>query len=566
MPNENQNEQIQDVQDQDLLTGVLGALYEKLTLGNDDALRDSGQFFAWEPVGIPVTPKGMRFMQGLMGEGEFDKATRESVAQLANATNKIKEAKNKAEEEGADTEQDQGVLDAITEADKIYQREKDSYERLVQAAEFSRMLNQVPAVPEFEDGKARSMILHNPQNDVIGVYQNILRFSETASYKISEKDKAKIKRLRGLFWEEYEEEDLITEEKVTKYRKSRLMTEYERCMMEYEIAMMAFQNAKAEAASGRIAGAAAKFAMTGPILQNKVRFARDQWEMSGRKSDVDKVSAFTASVGMRDGGLIKRELLGRMEATKMLSPLGGEFYMTTLTPSAFMDSDAGWMEFSFSKYANQQSQSTKYKDTQTSAGGALILPMGLSLGGKGSKGKQTSKGRSGFQAENFHFSCEYTMVNIDRGSFFDRAFVQSNMWRFPKGMDPISDGGTPPKGQMPAITTRAILVRNIEMRISFHKGEAERFAEATQVSGSGTVAYGPFALTASHSENKGSGGSSGKRSGQVQTLRSDGMMIAGYMCDTLPLSPNPLDDDALTWGAPDTALDLADSKPELETA
>ena len=40
----------------------------------------------------------------------------------------------------------------------------------VQAAEFSRILNQVPVVPEFEDGKARAMILHNPQNDVISVY------------------------------------------------------------------------------------------------------------------------------------------------------------------------------------------------------------------------------------------------------------------------------------------------------------------------------------------------------------------------------------------------------------
>lgn len=558
MPNENQNEQIQDIQDQNLLTGVLGALYQKLTMGNDDSLRDSGQFFAWEPAGISVTPQGMRFMQGLMGEGEFDKATRESVAQLANATNKIKLAKEKAEEDGADVEQDQGVLDAITEADKVYQREKDSYERFVQAAEFSRMLNKVPAVPEFEDGKARAMILHNPQNDVIGVYQTILRFSETASYKISDEDKAKIKRLRGLFTEEYEEEDLITEEKVTKYRKSRLVTEYERCMMDYEMAMMAFQNAKAEAAAGRVAGAAAKFAMTGPILQNKVRFAKDQWETTGRKTDVEKVAAFIASAGMRDAALIKRELLGRMEATKMLSPIGGEFYMTTLTPSSFIDDDAGWQQFSFSKYANEHGQSSEYKNTETSAGGVLVLPMGLSVAGQGSHAKQTSEARSNYQAENFHFSCEYTMVNIDRGSFFDRAFVQSNMWRFPQGMDPISDGGTPPTGQMPAITTRAILVRNIEMRISFRKGEAERFAEATQISGGGGVAYGPFALRGSHSVDEGEQSSSSSNQGQMQTLRSEGMMIAGYMCDTLPLSPNPLDDDAITWGAPDTTLDLPD--------
>ena len=565
MPNENQNEQMEDIQDQNLLTGVLGALYEKLTMGNDDALRDSGQFFAWEPVGTPVTPEGMRFMQGLMGEGEFDRATRESVAQLAAATQKIEEAKAKAETEGGDTAQNPGVLDAISEADKIYQREKDSYERLVQAAEFSRLLNKVPAVPEFEDGKARAMILHNPQNDVIGVYQTILRFSETASYKISDKDKAKIKRLRGLFWEQYEEEDLITEEKVTKWRKSRLLKEYERCMLDYETAMMTFQNAKAEAASGRVAGAAAKFAMTGPILQNKVKFAKDQWETSGRKSDVEKVAAFIASVGMRDAALIKADLLSRMEATKMLSPLGGEFYMTTLTPSSFIDEGAGWMEFSFSKYANSSEQSAEYKNTETKAGGTLILPIGLSVGGSGTHAKQTSESRSGYQAENFHFKCEYTMVNIDRGSFFDRAFVQSNMWRFPQGMDPISDGGTPPKGQMPAITTRAILVRNIEMRISFHKGEADRFAEASQTKGGGAVAYGPFVMRASHAVDQGESGSSQSKEGQVQTLRSDGMMIAGYMCDTLPTSPNPLEDDAVTWGAPDTTLDL-DQPTEPEPA
>ncbi|MBT8410819.1 MAG: hypothetical protein KJP02_03345 [Octadecabacter sp.] len=561
MPNENQNEQMKDIEDQDLLTGVLGALYEKLTMGNDDALRDGGQFLAWEPVGIACTPEGMRFMQGLMGEGEFDKATRESVAQMAQATKMVEDAKAAADENEGDTDQDPGVLAAISEADKIYQREKDSYERLVQAAEFSRMLNKVPAVPEFEDGKARAMILHNPQNDVISVYQNLLRMSETASYKISEKDKAKIERLRGLFWEKFEEEDLITEEKVTKWRKSRLMTEYERCMMDYEVAMMAFQNAKAEAASGRVAGAAARFAMTGPILQNKVRFARDQWETSGRKTDVEKVAAYIGSVGMRDAGLIKADLLARMESTKMLSPMGGEFYMTTLTPSSFLDEDAGWLEFSFSKYANSSDHSSEYKNTETKAGGALVLPIGLSIGGRGSKAKQTSESRRGFQAENFHFKCEYTMVNIDRGSFFDRAFVQSNMWRFPDGMDPISDGGEPPTGQMPAITTRAILVRNLEMRISFRKGEASKFAEASQTSGGGGVAYGPFVMRASHSVDEGESGGASSREGQVQTLRSEGMMIAGYMCDTLPMSPNPLDDPAVTWGAPDIAINL--DEPEL---
>ena len=150
-------------------------------------------------------------------------------------------------------------------------------------------------------------------------------------------------------------------------------------------------------------------------------------------------------------------------------------------------------------------------------------------------------------------SVKYTMVNINRQSFFDFAFVRSNMWRFLEGMDPLSDGGTPPTGEMPALATRAILIKDLEMSYTDSSGEQHSSSKSTNISGGGSYGFGPFKVegSASHDNTSNEGGESG--SSMNQTLGTDGMQLIGYLCTMLPKAPNPLDNDAVTWSVPDIA-------------
>ncbi|MEO0357468.1 MAG: hypothetical protein AAF386_04080, partial [Pseudomonadota bacterium] len=318
-----QNDQIEKIEDQDLLTGVLGTLYRKLTMGNDDRIRSNQQFFAWLPTGYAVTPESMRFMKTLMGESASDAKTMQEASEVVHAAEKVRLAKEQARAEAVANGQDvpdgedvitPDVQAAQSEADKVYQRNRDTAERLEQAAQFSEILNQVPAVPEFDTDKPQAMVLYQSQTDVRHVFNSVLRMCETASYKLSDDDKKKIARLRNLFVEKYEETDLITEEKVTKYRQSRLYEQYQTHMMAYETAMMEYQNLRTEAMAGTIPGATMRFATQGPVLENRVKFAHNAWVMNGRKNDVDRVAAYLESAGLRDAGLIKSELFARQRS------------------------------------------------------------------------------------------------------------------------------------------------------------------------------------------------------------------------------------------------------------
>jgi len=146
------------------------------------------------------------------------------------------------------------------------------------------------------------------------------------------------------------------------------------------------------------------------------------------------------------------------------------------------------------------------------------------------------------------------MVNINRQSFFDFAFVRSNMWRFLEGMDPLSDEGTPPVGEMPALATRAILIKDLEMSYIDASGEQHSTNSGTNVSGGFSAGFDPFGSangSFAHDNSSSEGGTSGSH--MNQTLGTDSMQLIGYLCTMLPKAPNPLENDAVTWSVPDIA-------------
>lgn len=103
-------------------------------------------------------------------------------------------------------------------------------------------------------------------------------------------------------------------------------------------------------------------------------------------------------------------------------------------------------------------------------------------------------------------------------------------WRFnpASGFGDVSDGNSPPQGMMPMYASALIIARNIQY-----------------ASPSGTAASAPSQSDTNPFILKDDGGNAATDS-SVDSVPSDSMLILGFVCMPLPLSPNP--DPSLNWG------------------
>ena len=128
------------------------------------------------------------------------------------------------------------------------------------------------------------------------------------------------------------------------------------------------------------------------------------------------------------------------------------------------------------------------------------------------------------------------------------AFLTSHGWRFDQNnvltkSDRLSDGGSPPKGKMPAYPTTAIFVR----KLSLSFGESHAFsdfvanAQSSSTSAGGFACFGPFFVGGSGSHKSGSGDTRRDYGFKYEnnTMNVDGMQLIGFKCHVMPKSPDP---------------------------
>ncbi|MEM6888310.1 MAG: hypothetical protein AAF636_09270 [Pseudomonadota bacterium] len=543
--------QVQNVVEEALFTGALSALYKQLFAPEgDDLLRKTNQFVAWLPGGHAVDKGGLRFANGLAGECTLGRADSIAVQKIRNAGDRISQAVARSEAKGEMAQDTPDVIAALEEAEMIREANQDAFARLEQAIDIADLFNQIPDVPNFGKDAPRATALHRSGADVMDVYCNLLRFCDTASYETTPAEIAKIKRLRALFFEEFEEQDTVSGKRVRRWRKSRLLSEYERTMRDYETAETEFQLLCRQATGGMVPGAKMRFSTKGAILRNRVRFAMDQWSTFGRKNDVERVVAYLECQGFRDAGLIKRDLLDKMCSGRLAKPRGGVFYPVALTPPSFVDEDTGWMKLSYSESASDKASTADMSYLAPLRHDSEFLCV-LSAAAKGSDPECGGASGHSYRAERIDFKCEYTIVNIERGALFDRAFLTSRMLRLPAGVAPVCDGSVPPNGRMPALATRAIFMRNLLVNIRFAEGDAKSFRDAHSVTGKDgfyLLGFGGFRLDCNNSDSFGLGDAVHHLGGQA--LRSEGLQLVGLLYDILPECPMPLTDPNLTWSGP----------------
>ncbi|MCA6079118.1 hypothetical protein [Fulvivirga sedimenti] len=503
-----------EVLPEELMNSVLGKLYDVLTNGDGDVVPQSkDNYLAWLSVGMPFPKDELDFLsEGLTG------VVRKPQRQVAVA----------GEEQPPEPE--------ISDEERRELLGQDVNRKYMQAENLARLCDMLPDTGNVTGDV--TMNVWNPENNLSQAYYHVLKFSQVANFEPDEATKAKIVRLRSLLQEKKTKKNLITEEEEEVTQETELVKKYNEKMQNYLNAALEYNSHRINALAGNDPQAVHYFAINGSILRNKVMAAKHDWVTNGFKEEYDQIAAYIGQVEGRSMVTLKQQYIDDLEKARLTGiASGSDFYFTSLLPGGFAKTDNGWTEFTFksSDYASHY----KFDSKKGGGGGGLSLGF-FNIGGTGSYEEQKSTRK--IDTSNFSLSFKICQVAISR-PWFNVNYLTSKYWRFdesnPEFKDNfISDGKNPPDGMIPAYTTTAIFVK--DLNLYFGERNSEFASEMKKASGGGFVSWGPF-----HAGGKYESASREYDSSvefDSQGIRIKGMQLIGFKCHKMDKSPDPKPD------------------------
>ncbi|MHB8770671.1 MAG: hypothetical protein ACYC7J_06735 [Syntrophales bacterium] len=513
-----------------MLNSIMGKVYNILTNGDDTVPKSEDNFFSWATPGIPVDPEDFRFLkQGLTG------VVRKAALDEMRTTDT-----DGSKEETKQPELTPALLEQL--------RATDAAQLIRQAEDFSRLVDFVPDVAANTNNQFASLSIMNNEGTLSDRYEYILRMSQVMKSELPDALKQKIEKFRGLLQVTKTKKNLIDDSEIQVTEPSPLVQVYNEKMKAYIDAALEYNSHRIDALSADNQKAVQYWAINANILRNKVKAAMSDWVSSGYKNDYEQIAAFIDQVMQRDMSLLKAQYRDDLEKARLTGlASGSDFFYSAAVPGDFIES-SGWTEFGFrsSDYNNSSNSSYSMTSSKTRAGGSFLGIFGG--GGSASNASGSSQSHVQFDSEFFTLRFKIAQVPIVR-PWFKTAYLASKTWRMDENNpqakgEMVSDGGTPPKGLIPAYPTTMILIKDLWMCFAKSSGFSDMYSDWSRSSagGGGCLSFGPFTLGASHSQSS----ASGQRSAQShydsdkQTMEVPGAQIIGFKCHVLPKSPDPL--------------------------
>jgi hypothetical protein len=528
-----------DVLPSQLMSSVMGKLYDVLTNGDDTVPQSEDNFFSWATPGIPVDESEFEFLtQGLTGIVK-KRAIEEMMVPVGAGAGG-----------GDGTATATATAPALTATELEALRAQDTQGLYMQAENFARMVDFVPDVTRPDNQQFTRLSVMNNEGSLSDIYRYILRMSQVAKTELEPETKAKVEEFRKLLTSTTIKKDLIdgTEKEVS--GPSPLVTVYNEKMAAYEDAVLTYNNARIDAMTASDARAVHNWAINANVLRNRVRAAMNDWVSNGYKNEYEAITAYINQVMMRDMALLKEEYRDDLEKARLTSPTSGsDFFFTSLVPGNFAKS-SGWTEFRFNSGSFETHASSNYSTKKWKASGRAGW-LGI-FGGSGGGGSSSSESeyKTSFKTENFSLSFQIAQVPIVKEQWFKTPFMMSQSWRFDQNNAEakgqlISDGATPPRGMMPAYPTAVIFVRNLHLKFGESSGFSDWMAQQTSTTagGGGFVRWGAFAMGGSYNRNTSSGSTQFNHGYKFenQEMLIPGMTVAGYKCHIVDEQrPKPL--------------------------
>ncbi|MGD0864461.1 MAG: hypothetical protein ABSA49_02775 [Rhizomicrobium sp.] len=538
-----------------LSNAIMGKLYDVLTNGDATVPKSPDNFFSWETPGVPVTPNDFAFLtQGFTGV--VKPAAVQTLLQATGASGGAGAASGTgasspatgsgASSSAAGSASGSSQSSGLTDAQLSQLRAQDVSGLYQQAESFAHLVDFIPDVASMNGKQLAQLAIQSDNGELSDVYQMTLTMSQIMQSVIPDAEKAEIARLRGLLTTTTKTTDLISGAEVDVIGPSPLVIAYNTKMTAYDNAALAYNNARISALAANDPQSVQYFAINAPILRNMVTAAMSDWVTTGYKNQYEEIAAYIAQVEGRDLSLLVaayKDDLAQAQLTGIAS--GSNFYYTALTPADFYES-TGWSQFHFSAADFSNYSNSNFNTSGWSvAASAGFLGFGASAASSHQQSRSQYTGT--FNSDHCSMSFEICEAGIVR-PWMKTSYLNSKSWRFdPTNPDlknnVLSDGGSPPKGLMPAYPTSIIFIRKLSLNFGVNSGSQQFMSQGSSDTQGGSAGFslGPFSIgaSASHNAAQGSTTSQGGYSWSDQGVNVPGMQIVGYRCHVLPKSPDP---------------------------
>lgn len=393
------------------------------------------------------------------------------------------------------------------------------------AAEFSRLVNSIPSSNVIGGTYEQAGKL------LWDEYSEVLRFSAVPPDELTDAEREKVEELRKILVSTRTVTDIITDEKKVIETDSPKYAAYKEKMAAYESAVLLYNSKRLNALNGETKRDVQDFALNETLYRNTVKAAMNDWASNGYKEYIENISAYIRHVSQRSMTLLKQELQDRLEKGKMTDPTtGGDFYMTGFYPGNFIASDKGWTQFSFSS----KSKDTYLKEAHSETSASTKINWGLWKADADGKHSSDSLNKK-METSDFEMQFKLTQIPLGR-AWFASDFLTNEAWDWkdPTAHKALSDGKNPPNGSLISYPTTAIFIKDVTIKSSVMKDISDEISKAT--SGGGSVGWGPFSLSARHSQQ--SKEINTHFDTATNTLTIEGMQLFAFKCFALPKTPD----------------------------
>lgn len=536
-----------------LANAVMGKLYDVLTNGDATVPASTDNFFSWCTPGIPVSADDFRFLsQGLTGV-----VTPQAAANLVAATggtSGTSGATSGTPASGTSASGSSGQT-GLTQAQLDQLRAADTNQVYQQAEMLARILDFVPDLTSITNKQFASFSVANNEGTLSDRYKFILTMSQVMAQQLDQATQDQITKFRGLLQTTTQKTDLITGAVTNVTGPSPLVQAYNSKMEAYNAAALTYNQARIDALTGNNPAAVQNWAINASILRNQVTAAMDDWISNGYKEDYEEIAAYINQVMGRDMSMLKQQYEQDLQnATLTGISSGSDFLYTALAPPSFATS-GGWSRFTFSSgdFSRYQNSSFNKSGWAVSASAGFF---GIGASGGASSSQSSSQFKSGFDLDSFSLSFSICQIPILRDAWFKEAFLMSKSWRFDTSNPDsknllVSDGGSPPKGYLPAYPTAVVFIKDLVLGIrkDSEAGQYITQQSASSQGASASIGFGPFSFggSASHYSSSGYSSQNIQSSWNDQGLTVAGMQIAGFKCHVFTdKMPNP-DSSITKW-------------------
>ncbi|WP_298440903.1 LysM peptidoglycan-binding domain-containing protein [Gordonia sp. (in: high G+C Gram-positive bacteria)] len=290
-------------------------------------------------------------------------------------------------------------------------------------AEFSTLVNSIPAGPVWNSTE---------QGSLWDVYGDVLTRAELIEDGWDPSEKAKYDAAFGLLYEN--SEDGIP-------RPTATALEYERYRDRYLAATTEYNNRRGEAELSDDADVKDRWARDEPTLRAEIEAAGAAWSGAGRRAAVDQARQTIRDIGSTLPAAVWAG------ARTLFDPAIPEIFFRTTTeglrylPTGYIPSDAvdtAWARMTVTADELCRLAASAPEALRSRLGGSTTTPVKL-------------------------VTFEYSYLTVNRPWFTPQLFA-STSWRFPAGVERLSDGGSPPTGRCTAYVTGLVLARNITVQ------------------------------------------------------------------------------------------------------